>query len=46
MPRQDLRAGSASPQLTLITRSGYRVEVGDGFVPDTLARLLTTLGAL
>jgi len=29
--------------LRLVTRGGYRIEVGDGFAPDTLARLLATL---
>ena len=37
-------AGPAA--LTVVAGSGYRVEVGDGFAPDTLARLLTTLGRL
>ena len=32
-----------SAALTLVTRGGYRIEVGDGFAPDTLARLLATL---
>jgi hypothetical protein len=31
--------------LTLVT-GGYRIEVGDRFVPDTLTRLLSTLGRL
>lgn len=29
--------------LAVVTGSGYRVEVGDGFAPQTLARLLATL---
>lgn len=29
--------------LTVVTGTGYRVEVGDGFAPPTLARLLVTL---
>jgi hypothetical protein len=37
--------GSSAP-LILATSSGYRIEVGDGFSPDTLARLLVTLGRL
>lgn len=35
----------ASP-LTLVIRGGYRIEVGEGFAPETLTRLLTTLGRL
>jgi hypothetical protein len=38
-------AGRPSAALTLVT-SGYRIEVGDGFAPETLARLLATLGRL
>jgi hypothetical protein len=38
------RAAAASTALTVVTSSGYRIEVGEGFVPQTLARLLTTLG--
>lgn len=32
--------------LTVVTATGYRVEVSEGFAPETLARLLTTLGRL
>lgn len=32
--------------LTVVTGTGYRVEVGDGFAPQTLARLLATLERL
>jgi hypothetical protein len=40
------RAVTPTAPLTLVTGSGYRIEVGDGFAPDTLARLLATLGRL
>lgn len=40
------RAVAPTASLTLVTNGGYRVEVGDGFAPDTLARLLATLGRL
>jgi hypothetical protein len=30
--------------LTVVTGSGYRIEVGDGFTPATLTSLLATLG--
>jgi hypothetical protein len=36
----------APPTLTVVTGCGYRIEVGEGFAPDTLARLLTTLARL
>ncbi len=39
-------AGSSSAPLTLVTSGGYRIEVGDGFAPETLARLLATLERL
>ncbi|MEW6487395.1 MAG: IS66 family insertion sequence element accessory protein TnpB [Thermodesulfobacteriota bacterium] len=29
--------------LTVVARTGHRIEVGDGFTPETLARLLATL---
>jgi transposase len=32
--------------LTIVTGDGYRIEVGDGFAPATLATLLATLGRL
>ena len=32
--------------LTVVTAAGHRIEVGEGFVPETLTRLLTTLGRL
>jgi hypothetical protein len=47
--RPETSSTAVSPSLaplTVVTRTGYRVEVGEGFVPDTLARLLTTLGRL
>lgn len=37
---------SSNAPLTLVTTGGYRIEVGDGFAPDTLARLLATLERL
>jgi len=36
-------AGRPSAALTLVTGGGYRIEVGDGLAPETLARLLATL---
>ena len=39
-------AVAASAPLTLVTSGGYRIEVGDGFAPATLGRLLATLGRL
>lgn len=36
----------AAAPLTVVTAAGYRVEVGEGFAPETLARLLTTLDRL
>jgi hypothetical protein len=38
----DLRV-APNAQLTVVTDGGYRIEVGDGFAPDTLSRLLSTL---
>jgi hypothetical protein len=32
--------------LTVVTGNGYRIEVGESFVPQTLARLLSTLERL
>jgi hypothetical protein len=29
-----------------VTSGGYRIEVGEGFAPHTLAQLLETLGRL
>jgi len=34
----------AGAALTVVTGSGYRIEVGDGFTPATLTSLLATLG--
>lgn len=39
-------ARDTSSGLTLVTSGGYRIEVADGFAPDTLARLLAALRAL
>lgn len=36
-------AGRPSAALTLVTSGGYRIEVGAGFAPETLARLLASL---
>jgi hypothetical protein len=39
-------AACLSASLTLVAGDGYRIEVGDGFAPATLARLLATLARL
>ena len=36
-------AGPPGTSLKLLTRSGYGIEIGDGFNPDTLKKLLNTL---
>lgn len=33
----------SGPSLKLLTRTGYGIEIGDGFKPETLKRLLDTL---
>ena len=36
-------AGPPGTSLKLLTRGGYGIEIGDGFRPDTLKKLLDTL---
>ena len=36
-------SGKSGTSLKLLTRSGYGIEIGDGFNPDTLKKLLNTL---
>lgn len=39
-------AVAATAPLTLVTSGKYRIEIGDGFAPATLGRLLATLERL
>ena len=50
-PEAQRRAGSRPPAtvvaaLTVVTSTGYRIEVGDGFTPATLTSLIATLGGV
>ncbi len=36
-------AGLSGPSLKLLTQTGYGIEIGDGFKPETLRKLLDTL---
>ena len=36
-------AGLSGPSLKLLTRTGFGIEIGDGFNPETLRKLLDTL---
>lgn len=36
-------SGLIGPSLKLLTRTGYGIEIGDGFNPETLRKLLDTL---
>lgn len=36
-------ASLSGPSLKLLTRTGYGIEIGDGFKPETLRKLLDTL---
>ena len=38
-----LPASLSGPSLKLLTRTGFGIEIGDGFKPETLKRLLDTL---
>ena len=35
--------GLSGPSLKLLTRTGFGIEIGDGFKPETLRKLLDTL---
>jgi hypothetical protein len=43
-PEGNTTRPSAGAALTVVTGSGYRIEVGDGFTPTTLMSLLAALG--